>query len=378
MAQPHTYMAFVDHRFSGAARRELAGALPGCRAVPYRASGRTVLLSVETDAPDAAGRMNSCTFVDFAFRVDASLPGRDTAAVCAAVASLAEALAAGPIRLEVKSVASGLGLSAKSAEVEIGRELERNGIAVDLSSPSTIFYVVFLRDSVEIGHAPADPASRTAADAFRNLDAAGGSVSRAGYKIREAVGFFGIDMSSVGSALDIGAAPGGWTDYLLGRGARVLAVDRALLDYRKLASHGRRILVLTDVEGGRPPMPEVEGVSVAGIGDAEGFGAYDAVHVMANLRGAALGGLLSRFGSFDMLTVDVNSSPAEAASLASSLAARLRPGSPLIMTLKLTTMSIRKHMGEVVEGLSVGYSSIRFKKLPHNRLEITVFARSNR
>jgi len=34
-------------------------------------------------------------------------------------------------------------------------------------------------------------------------------------------------------ALDIGAAPGGWSHYLLQHGIKVVAVDNALLDYKK-------------------------------------------------------------------------------------------------------------------------------------------------
>lgn len=376
MRKWYSYLAFVDHRFSRAARMELDSSFAGCRVEPCGSSGGTRLFNVELGDADAAGRLNACTFVDFAFRVDVSLTGYDNARICAAIASLSEARAGGPIRLEVKNAGARLGMSAKSMEVALGQELERRGIAVDLGSPSTVFYAVFLRGSVIIGHATAGSMPRGSMDAFRFADSSAAGISRAGHKIREAVEFFGIDMSDVKSALDIGAAPGGWTEFLLGRGATVLAVDRASLDYAKLAALGKKILVLVDDDDERKAesaaLSGLRGVDVGSLRDADGFGGYDIVHVMANLHDDELRAELSKFGRFDMLAIDINESPAEAASVAAALSEELVRGAPILITLKLTTMSIRKHMRDVEDALSDSYSSIRFKKLPHNRLEITV------
>lgn len=54
-----------------------------------------------------------------------------------------------------------------------------------------------------------------------------GDISRAKFKLMEAEIVFGLDFSKYDSALDLGAAPGGWSSFLLEKGLRVTAVDPA-------------------------------------------------------------------------------------------------------------------------------------------------------
>ena len=56
-----------------------------------------------------------------------------------------------------------------------------------------------------------------------------GQISRAKFKLLEAEREFGLHYEEFKNALDIGAAPGGWTSLLLERGLRVTAVDPAEL-----------------------------------------------------------------------------------------------------------------------------------------------------
>src|SRR5438067_1109758 len=62
--------------------------------------------------------------------------------------------------------------------------------------------------------------------------------SRAEFKLLEALEVFGVALPSQGRALDLGAAPGGWTRLLLGNSLQVVAVDPANLDAR-LRGHPR-------------------------------------------------------------------------------------------------------------------------------------------
>ena len=57
-------------------------------------------------------------------------------------------------------------------------------------------------------------------------------ISRAEFKLLEALEIFGVILPSQGRALDLGAAPGGWTRLLLEAGLEVVAVDPARLDAR--------------------------------------------------------------------------------------------------------------------------------------------------
>ena len=52
-------------------------------------------------------------------------------------------------------------------------------------------------------------------------------ISRAEFKLLEALEVFGVTLPSQGLALDLGAAPGGWTRLLLEAGMNVVAVDPA-------------------------------------------------------------------------------------------------------------------------------------------------------
>jgi len=70
---------------------------------------------------------------------------------------------------------------------------------------------------------------------FRKEDA---DISRAKYKLMEAEDVFGIDFDRYHSALDVGAAPGGWSSFLLERGLRVTAVDPADMHPSLMREHG--------------------------------------------------------------------------------------------------------------------------------------------
>ncbi|HLQ28944.1 MAG TPA: SAM-dependent methyltransferase [Ktedonobacteraceae bacterium] len=57
-------------------------------------------------------------------------------------------------------------------------------------------------------------------------------ISRAEFKLLEALEVFGVSLPPKGRVLDLGAAPGGWTRLLLEAGLHVVAVDPANLDPR--------------------------------------------------------------------------------------------------------------------------------------------------
>ena len=59
-----------------------------------------------------------------------------------------------------------------------------------------------------------------------------GQLSRAEFKLLEALEVFGVTLPTKGHVLDLGAAPGGWTRLLLDAGLHVVAVDPANLDPR--------------------------------------------------------------------------------------------------------------------------------------------------
>lgn len=57
-----------------------------------------------------------------------------------------------------------------------------------------------------------------------------GMISRAEFKLLEAMEVFHLDMNQYKVAADLGAAPGGWTNALLNQGLKVIAIDPANMD----------------------------------------------------------------------------------------------------------------------------------------------------
>lgn len=80
------------------------------------------------------------------------------------------------------------------------------------------------------------------------------TISRAGAKVAEALyhgRLFGEPPGTGAHWLELGASPGGMTAELLGRGARVTAIDRAVLDARLVGARGLNF-VMGDVADFRP------------------------------------------------------------------------------------------------------------------------------
>jgi 23S rRNA (cytidine2498-2'-O)-methyltransferase len=159
-------------------------------------------------------------------------------------------------------------------------------------------------------------------------------LNRAQHKLREALTAFDIELRQGMRALDLGAAPGGWTAVLADAGCHVVAVDKGELDEQV----ARR--------------PEVE-----------------------HLRMSAQEALERDLGEFDIIVNDMNLDPTESADLMCAFAERLRPGGAAVMTIKFVTAARRRHEREAVERLSRCYEGIRIRHLPHNRLEATAVMR---
>ncbi|GGH22752.1 SAM-dependent methyltransferase [Paenibacillus segetis] len=159
-----------------------------------------------------------------------------------------------------------------------------------------------------------------------------GQISRAKFKLLEAEVAFGIPFASFREALDIGAAPGGWTSFLLERGLKVTAVDPAKMDASLLSSP--RLTYLRK--------------------NADNVKFKD--------------------NQFDLLVCDMSWSPKGTAKLVTDLLYALAPGGTAIVTVKLLhkkPMSLIQEIIEIFQGARLQVQ--RAKQLFHNRDEITLY-----
>ncbi|MEF2967271.1 SAM-dependent methyltransferase [Paenibacillus sp. M1] len=159
-----------------------------------------------------------------------------------------------------------------------------------------------------------------------------GQISRAKFKLLEAEAVFGIDFAAFHEALDIGAAPGGWTSFLLERGLKVTAVDPAKLHPDVLAS------------------PRL-------------------THVRKNAASVKF-----RENQFDLLVCDMSWSPKLTARMVADLLYALVPGGTAVVTVKLLGKKPMALIQEVTGMFQEARLQVqRAKQLFHNRDEITLY-----
>jgi len=159
-----------------------------------------------------------------------------------------------------------------------------------------------------------------------------GQISRAKFKLLEAEQSFGIDFASFDTGIDIGAAPGGWTSFLLERGLRVTAVDPAFM-HESLQDHpSLRIFK--------------KNASEVRFRDSE----------------------------FDLLVCDMSWSPKQMVKLVTELLPSLRPGGTAVVTVKLMHKKPMALIDDVISSFEDANMQIqRAKQLFHNRDEITLY-----
>ncbi|WP_123040646.1 SAM-dependent methyltransferase [Cohnella candidum] len=160
-----------------------------------------------------------------------------------------------------------------------------------------------------------------------------GLLSRAAFKLLEAERAFRLPLDRFNNALDLGAAPGGWSSVLLDRGLKVTAVDPAEMD-PSLKGHPRlHHLKKNAAELSFPP------------------------------------------GTFDLLVCDMSWDPHRTCRLVSALSPALSAGGSGIITLKLMYRKPFQTLRELTEAYSEHFDVRRVKQLFHNREEVTMWVR---
>ncbi len=159
-----------------------------------------------------------------------------------------------------------------------------------------------------------------------------GQISRSEFKLLEALEVFAIATPARGVALDLGAAPGGWTRVLRQRGLYVTAVDPAPLDPRLAHDRAIRYRPLTAQE-------------------------Y----------------LASGPDTFDLIVNDMRMDARDSARLMVAYARYLAPDGAALITLKLPEREPRPVLEQALRLLERGYRVAGARQLFHNRSEVTVY-----
>ncbi|MHB1830145.1 MAG: SAM-dependent methyltransferase [Candidatus Micrarchaeaceae archaeon] len=180
-------------------------------------------------------------------------------------------------------------------------------------------------------------------------------MSRAEFKIMEAFDAFGLGVPKV--AVDIGAAPGGWSLFLAGKGAAVIAIDGAELDSERIRKAGVGIKTL-DMDKEAEVIESVRPGTIVHL-------RCRALEAIGSLRGLQA----------DMITNDINAGGIESSMAALEYAEIMGKGATLVMTVKCMRRNVGKYIGEVEGILESRFRIMRWKVLPHNRQEITLFAK---
>ncbi len=165
-------------------------------------------------------------------------------------------------------------------------------------------------------------------------------ISRAEFKLLEALEVFSIALPEGGRALDLGAAPGGWTHLLLDAHLSVVAVDPASLDPRVTRRAG-----------------------------LEHYRGYAENYLQEAIR---------KRSRFDMIVNDMRMDAREAARVLDKAAVCLRNDGVVISVLKLPHATQEIHplttLNEALHILRRQFGIVQARQLFHNRQEVTVVA----
>ncbi|MGC8651718.1 MAG: SAM-dependent methyltransferase [Candidatus Micrarchaeia archaeon] len=366
------YLALNDSKFAGVACSELRQLLKSYN-TEVRVDAAHGLITVSTDAQyeTISSIISESVYVNAIMSVDAVTKAKECSDMLGALKEILSERQGSSFMLEVKKIKSSIGGNAKAIEVCLGKALEAQGMKADLYAPSIKIGVVLAGDNAYIGRL----GKGMRLDYFRNSQNSM-FLNRAEYKIAEAFESFGIKVNA-GRALDIGAAPGGWTDFLLSNNLSVVAVDSAFLRYDRPKMHERTLVICKDGDALAPGEAARHGVECMPYGAAEDVSGiaegYKLVHIKLPICKESID-MVKRMPQFDMLLIDANVAPEESAEFAKSMIACMRHGALAIITIKLIDNRIKAHVGNVLASISDSCSSMRLKKLPHNRKELTLFA----
>lgn len=213
---------------------------------------------------------------------------------------------------------------------------QRSGAPLDVKAPVQVLSVVTDGKMAYLGISLAQQNLSDWAGGVRRFAKGKGQISRAEFKLLEAFEQFGLDLPANGRALDLGAAPGGWTRVLRQKEQMVTAVDPGQMDARFRADTAVRHLPIT----------------------AEMY-------------------LTQYPDQYDLIVNDMRLDARDSARLMVAYAPYLYPHGDAIMTLKLPSTNTQATLDHACNILRDAYRIVQIRHLFHNRTEVTAHLQKN-
>ena len=210
--------------------------------------------------------------------------------------------------------------------------IKATGTQLDVRQPEQILSVVVTPETTYLGLSLTLHNLSDWAGGVRRFAREKGQISRAEFKLLEALEIFKIKLPPRGTALDLGAAPGGWTRVLRQKDQFVTAVDPAWLHNSLQNDRNVRHLRLT-AEEYLDDYPD----------------------------------------KFDIIVNDMRMDTRDSARLMVDYAQYLHDGGIAIMTFKLPSEKRQQALDHAFNILSKIYKIAGKRQLFHNRSEITVY-----
>ena len=215
--------------------------------------------------------------------------------------------------------------------------VEETGAVEDIKHPALVVSLLCTQEQAYLGISLARDNLSNWPGGMRHFAQTKEQISRAEFKLLEALEIFGVTLPTQGRALDLGAAPGGWTRLLLEAGLHVVAVDPAKLDPRLR----------------RPNLTHYRGYAESYLEDYE-----------------------DQHQQFDVITNDMRMDAREAARLLIQMRSFLRRDGFIISTLKLPHATVNidplRNLREAISLVSRHFDIVQAKQLFHNRQEVTI------
>lgn len=216
---------------------------------------------------------------------------------------------------------------------EIDKLLLELGAVAEIKEPDFIISVLLDGTSCYIGLSPSHRNISDWSGGMIHYKKDDADISRAKFKLMEALSVFDLDISNIKNALDLGAAPGGWSSVLLEKKIAVTAVDTGEMDER--------------------------------LNKYKNF-----TYIKANAAELEL-----PENSFDLITSDVSWNAKNTAVMVNKAASFLKSGGYAIVTVKLMSDKVRRTIKEVKEIYQEVFDVEAVKQLFHNRDEVTLLLR---